>query len=164
MPQLKKEKYFYTMWYCIWSNQAIKPPSIYDCIFLLRIAKGKNYEIINLPFKPIVKWHLKKLHSISFLVSNCKTSVDVVLVFANHYKQTKRGYIYVLDICIIYRITQKLFSKRTKMSSNTHNSFWWAIDKVYLCHQEIYAINIAVSLYMYYITDGMCVVQYTASK
>ena len=114
MPQLKKENYSYTMWYCIWSNQGLTPPSIYDCIFLLRIAKGKNYEIINLPFKPIVKWHLKKLHSISFLVSNCKTSVDVVLVFANHYKQTKRGYIYVLDICIIYRITQKLFLNEQK--------------------------------------------------
>ena len=111
-----------------------------------------------------VEWHLKKLHSFSFLVSNCKTSVNVILVLANHYKQHKRGYIYVLDICIIYRITQKLFSKRTKMSSNTHNSFWWAIDKVYLCHQEIYAINIAVSSYMYYINDGMCVVQYMASR
>ena len=111
---IEKREYSYTMWYCIWSNQGLTPPSIYDCIFLLRIAKGKKYEIINLPFKPIVKWHLKKLHSISFLVSNCKTSVDVVLVFANHYKQTKRGYIYVLDICIIYRITQKLFLNEQK--------------------------------------------------
>ena len=89
-----------------------------------------------------VEWHFKQLHSVSFLVSNCKTSVNVVLVFANHYKQTKRGYIYVLDICIIYRITQKLF----------------------LNEEEIFAINIAVSLYMYYITDGMCMVQYMASR
>ena len=111
-----------------------------------------------------VEWQFKQLHSVSFLVSNCKTSVNVVLVFANHYKQTKRGYIYVLDICIIYRITQKLFSKRTKMSSGTHNSFWWAIHKVYWCKQVIHAINIVVSLYLYYITDGMCVVQYMTSR